>query len=284
MDTFVVHVLLKYFRHQVREEAFRGLKACRMFTFARPSNPANNSLLLDTCPVGPAQDYSHFQRQLNLYGFRNVSKGPDAGTAYAHEAFLENRRDLLLKVRRVPQASTSGVRKSTGSGGDKAGGETGGGGAASSVSSVSSSEEGGGGGASGGAAKGKPGKGRKPLLRGMRKRQKGEQKDAGRLSSVVGGGGRGESVDGGVVVGERVEEENSEEEEGKFEQGSVNETEEEAGVGGGCSGAGDSKGLVGSLATKPQSESLSQRQEFGKLVCMNSINLRNDSVFDSSFV
>jgi len=66
METFVIQVLMKYFRHQ---------------------------------------KYSSFQRQLNLYGFRKVSKGSNVG-AYAHKYFLEGRHDLLVKVRRMPQAST----------------------------------------------------------------------------------------------------------------------------------------------------------------------------------
>ena len=46
--------------------------------------------------------YSSFQRQLNLYGFRKVVKGPDVG-AYAHPLFLRGRLDLLPEVRRLPQ-------------------------------------------------------------------------------------------------------------------------------------------------------------------------------------
>ena len=46
--------------------------------------------------------YSSFQRQLNLYGFRKVVKGPDVG-AYAHPRFLRGRLDLLPEVRRLPQ-------------------------------------------------------------------------------------------------------------------------------------------------------------------------------------
>mmetsp|Transcript_19479 Transcript_19479/g.44192 ORF Transcript_19479/g.44192 Transcript_19479/m.44192 type:complete len:488 (+) Transcript_19479:272-1735(+) len=48
------------------------------------------------------QKYSSFQRQLNLYGFRKVAKGPDCG-AYAHESFLRDRPEVLENVRRLPQ-------------------------------------------------------------------------------------------------------------------------------------------------------------------------------------
>jgi len=66
MDVFVTHVLMKYFRHQ---------------------------------------KYSSFQRQLNLYGFRKISKGAETG-AYCHEHFLKDQHDKLRLVRRTPQAST----------------------------------------------------------------------------------------------------------------------------------------------------------------------------------
>lgn len=43
-----------------------------------------------------------FQRQLNLYGFRRIAKGPDQG-CYFHPKFQYNRRDLLHEVKRLPE-------------------------------------------------------------------------------------------------------------------------------------------------------------------------------------
>jgi len=60
------------------------------------------------------QKYSSFQRQLNLYGFRKVSKGSDAG-AYSHKYFVDGRSDLLSKVRRMPQSAAAlGSAKASG--------------------------------------------------------------------------------------------------------------------------------------------------------------------------
>jgi len=64
MDTFVTDILMKYFRHQ---------------------------------------KYSSFQRQLNLYGFRKISKGSEMG-CYIHEYFHRDGMDDLTYVRRTPQA------------------------------------------------------------------------------------------------------------------------------------------------------------------------------------
>jgi len=48
--------------------------------------------------------YQSFQRQLNLYGFRKVTRGPYAG-AHAHQYFLKGRADLLVLVRRYRPSS-----------------------------------------------------------------------------------------------------------------------------------------------------------------------------------
>jgi hypothetical protein len=47
-----------------------------------------------------------FQRQLNLYGFRRVTKGPDAG-AYRHDMFHRDRPDQCLLMRRTKQKGTA---------------------------------------------------------------------------------------------------------------------------------------------------------------------------------
>ncbi|RYG68804.1 hypothetical protein EON64_04315, partial [archaeon] len=42
-----------------------------------------------------------FQRQLNLYGFRRLTKGEDQG-CYFHPKFQRRRRDLLGEIKRMP--------------------------------------------------------------------------------------------------------------------------------------------------------------------------------------
>jgi hypothetical protein len=44
--------------------------------------------------------YTSFQRQVNLYGFRRISQGPDTG-GYFHQAFLRGRPGLCINMKRT---------------------------------------------------------------------------------------------------------------------------------------------------------------------------------------
>ena len=49
--------------------------------------------------------YSSFQRNLNIYGFRRITKGPDAG-AYYHQMFIRHKYHLCSRMTRTPVKGT----------------------------------------------------------------------------------------------------------------------------------------------------------------------------------
>lgn len=55
--------------------------------------------------------FSSFQRQLNLYGFRKITKGTEAGS-YQHPHFRRGERTTLLTIRRSTKASPARVPSS----------------------------------------------------------------------------------------------------------------------------------------------------------------------------
>jgi hypothetical protein len=51
--------------------------------------------------------YASFQRQLNLYGFSRITRGPDRGSYY-HECLLRGKRFLSFNIKRVKIKGTGG--------------------------------------------------------------------------------------------------------------------------------------------------------------------------------
>lgn len=54
--------------------------------------------------------FASFQRQLNLYGFRRVTKGEAQG-AYVHPKFQAGKPELVAEIRRLPSKSYNGGNK-----------------------------------------------------------------------------------------------------------------------------------------------------------------------------
>ena len=65
--------------------------------------PDQISQLLDLYFDG--SKYSSFQRNLNIYGFRRITKGPDAG-AYYHQMFIRHKYHLCSRMTRTPVKGT----------------------------------------------------------------------------------------------------------------------------------------------------------------------------------
>ena len=57
----------------------------------------------------PSSKWKSFRRQLNLYDFTRIQKGPDTN-AYYHPCFLRGRPDLLNQIVRRPEDSSSNNR------------------------------------------------------------------------------------------------------------------------------------------------------------------------------
>lgn len=70
--------------------------------FGYHSPSSSSSLLTNSLDT----KMTSFQRQLNLYGFRRVTKGEDVG-AYYHPKFQKGRRDLISEIKRLPGKSAA---------------------------------------------------------------------------------------------------------------------------------------------------------------------------------
>ena len=66
-------------------------------------------LLLDSDSWFRQQKYASFQRQLNIYGFKRITAGPDKG-GYYNELFLRGKPGLAYRINRMKLKGT-GVRQ-----------------------------------------------------------------------------------------------------------------------------------------------------------------------------
>ena len=85
-----------------------ALSLCRLFVLTNASHcQVRDHARLSSEVLGRffKQDkFSSFQRQLNLYGFRKITKGSEAGS-YQHPHFRRGERTTLLTIRRSTKAS-----------------------------------------------------------------------------------------------------------------------------------------------------------------------------------
>lgn len=99
-----LHQMLDYSEKNGLHEIVGFFPHGRAFAIHKPAQFVNNIM-----PKFFKQSrFTSFQRQVNLYGFRRLSQGPDSG-GYYHELFLKGRPGLCINMKRT---KVKGVTKS----------------------------------------------------------------------------------------------------------------------------------------------------------------------------